>query len=76
MAFAIGWFSRERETTGRSPVTARAALRSIRASWFRSALRLNGKLFWLAQFSGWIGALRGGQIARKTVGAHQHGGGC
>jgi len=56
VAFGTGWFSRERETT-RSLSTVLDLLRCDRygASYMFpfGVLRLNGKLFWLAQFSGW-----------------------
>jgi hypothetical protein len=82
VAFGTGWFSRERETT-RSIATVLDLLRCDRygASYMFpfGVLRLNGKLFWLAQFSGWdrerFVVI---EIGRKTVEARINvfGGGC
>lgn len=82
MAFGTGWFSREGETT-RSIATVLDLLRCDRygASYMFpfGVLRLNGKLFWLAQFSGWdrerFVVI---EIGRKTVDARINvfGGGC
>jgi hypothetical protein len=56
VAFGTGWFSRERGTT-RTLTTVLDLLRCDRygASYMFpfGVLRLDGKLFWLAQFSGW-----------------------
>ena len=82
MAFATGWFSRERETT-RPIATVLDLLRCDRygASYMFpfGVLRLNGKLFWLAQFSGWDRErFVVVEIGRKTVEAriNVYGGGC
>jgi hypothetical protein len=82
VAFGTGWFSREGETT-RSIATVLDLLRCDRygASYMFpfGVLRLNGKLFWLAQFSGWdrerFVVI---EIGRKTVEARVNvfGGGC
>ena len=56
VAFGTGWLSRERDTT-RSLATVLDLLRCDRygASYMFpfGVMRLAGKLFWLAQFSGW-----------------------
>jgi hypothetical protein len=56
MAFGTGWFARDRGTT-RSLSTVVDLLRCDRegASYMLplGVMRLGGKLFWLAQFSGW-----------------------
>ena len=82
MAFATGWFSREREAT-RPIATVLDLLRCDRygASYMLpfGVLRLNGKLFWLAQFSGWDHErFVVVEIGRKTVEAriNVYGGGC
>ena len=82
MAFATGWFSREREAT-RPIATVLDLLRCDRsgASYMFpfGVLRLNGKLFWLAQFSGWDQErFVVVEIGRKTVEARitVYGGGC
>jgi hypothetical protein len=82
MAFATGWFSREREAT-RPIATVLDLLRCDRngASYMYpfGVLRLNGKLFWLAQFSGWDHErFVVVEIGRKTVDAriNVYGGGC
>lgn len=82
VAFATGWFSREHETT-HSISTMLDLLRCDRygASYMFpfGVLRLNGKLFWLAQFSGWDRErFVVVEIGRKTVEAriNVYGGGC
>jgi hypothetical protein len=82
MAFATGWFSREREAT-RPIATVLDLLRCDRygASYMFpfGVLRLNGKLFWLAQFSGWDQErFVVVEIGPKTVEArvNVYGGGC
>jgi hypothetical protein len=82
MAFATGWFSREREAI-RPIATVLDLLRCDRygASYMFpfGVLRLNGKLFWLAQFSGWDHErFVVVEIGRKTVDAriNVYGGGC
>ena len=58
MAFGTGWFvARGRPASGRSTTAVdllRVRSRAAPATCCRSAsMRIGGRLFWLAQFSGW-----------------------